>query len=325
MRSIFAQTLCLASLCVACAASPPRARTPAPADTDAAVAASPPDAATDAPVAPAAPRFGGARVLFEAPWPGATTPGLVAAVITGLQHTEEGVQAITVGAPGLSSPMFPITLDGGARARGLSLLDATGDGAVDAVVWLDQSTRAPNAAPQSVMVFTLRPAQPDLLPAPWTSQALGAVADEAALRAAVPALRRFVMPEEAADLDAVLLRVGFATNAQFRALLAPGGVTVCTARERNARPHSRRCNRLAPAALTEARLDELRRSIQLTGGTDNPDETAIVDDTRRCNVTATMAGCDVPTGGPASTTVTFSNTAPARRIVRIEYVAYEDS
>ncbi|MDB4931267.1 MAG: hypothetical protein JWM10_3751 [Myxococcaceae bacterium] len=318
---------CLAPLlALGCASAPP----PAATTTAAPVAA--PATAADAAVAavdePAAePRFSGASVLFEEPWPQPDAPSLRFAVVTTAPGPDPGVTTVAwETAPGqdevdLTAPLPPTAL-----VQRVSMLDATGDGAADAVVWIDPTALPPEQPAHSAVVFTLGGPRHQPRRATWTSLALGAVADDAALRAAAATVRSFALPEGAPSLDAVVLRLGFATAAQFRSLVAPGGLVVCDSAAGNAHPHYRRCRTLAAAALTDAFYAEhLRGTVALFQSPADPDDAPLVDSYERCRTLGARVVCGIPTGGPATTALTFTGPAAARRLARVETTVFEDS
>lgn len=309
-----------------CASSPPPAP-PTTAPTASVVAV--PDAAVAAVAAadagPAEPRFSGAPVLFEAPWPLPAVPGLRFALL----DTPDQPGSTRVGwedATGRSGTSLLPGLPGGERAQRISMLDVTGDGAVDAVVWLDPASVPSAAVAHRVEVFTWSAPQHEPSRAAWTSLALGAVADDDALRAAAAAARSFVLPERAPSLDAVVLRLGFATAAQFRSLIAPGGLVRCDVATGNARPHYRRCRTLTAAAVTDAFYAEhLRGTITLFESPADPDDAALIDSYEACRTVGARVVCGIPTGGPATTDLTFTGPASARRLSRVDTTVYEDS
>lgn len=324
-QMIHRRALFLAPLLVAgCASAPPPAPSTnaiAPAATAVAVA-EPADAAA---AGPSEPRFSGARVLLEAPWPLPAVPGLRFALLDDPDQphsTRVGWEDAT-GRGGAS--LLP-GLPGDERAQRISMLDVTGDGAADAVVWLDPATVPSSAVAHRVEVFTWSAAQHEPRRAAWTSLALGAVADDDALRAAGAAARGFVLPEAAPSLDAVVLRLGFATAAQFRSLVAPGGLVRCDVATGNARPHYRRCRTLTAAAVTDAFYAEhLRATVTLFESPADPDDAALIDSYEACRTVGARVVCGIPTGGPATTDLTFTGPASARRLSRVETTVYEDS
>jgi hypothetical protein len=311
-----------ALLALGCATAAPVAR-PAPPPAPAPIAAVP------APVAapPPALRFEGATVAFEAPWALPDVPALRFALVTGVPGYEP--RATAVGwedAPGHTQVSPMMVLADTVRVQRVSIVDATGDGEPDAVVWIDPASLPPEQVPHNTAVFTWSHAQRSPRPAPWTALALGVVADEAALRAAAPTLRSFLAPGGDASLDAVMLRLGFATAAQFRSIVAPAGVVVCDSAEGNARPHYHRCRTYAPAAITDAVYAErFRGTIAVFGAPGDPDEQPLVESYERCRSLGNRVACSVPTGGPAVTVVTFAGPSEARRLTRVETTVYEDS
>lgn len=312
-----------ALLGLGCATTTPAARpTPLPAPAPTADASAPVAAAT-----PPVVRFQGATIAFEEPWAQADVPALRFALVTGVPGFEP--RATAVGwedAPGHTQVSPVMVLTETVRVQRVSIFDATGDGEPDAVVWIDPATVPPEQVAHNTAVFTWSSAQRTPRPAPWTALALGVVADDAALRAAVPTLRGFLAPTNDASLDAVMLRLGFATAAQFRAIVAPAGVVVCDGAAGNARPHYRRCRTYAPAAITDAVYAErFRGTVAVFGGSGNPDDESLVESYERCRAVGNHIGCSVPTGGPAITTVSFAGPPDARRLTRVETTVYEDS
>lgn len=312
------------SVALGCASTSPAPRSNPP-PTPAPVVVETRDAS--APVAdPPGPRFRGATVRFEAPWPQPDLPTLRFAVVTPADEPEARTAIAWETAPGrggvgVSSP-FAATV----RVLRVSILDATGDGTPDAVVWIDPASLPPEQIPHAAEVFTFDGPEREPRRAAWTSLALGVVADDDALRAAVPTLRRFVPPESAATMDAVMLRLGYATAAQFRAMVAPGGIAFCDGAAGNARPHARRCRTYAPAAVTDAVFAErVVANVALAGGSGDPDREPRVDDLERCRTVGARVVCAVPTGGPALIDVVFTGPPSARRIARVETTVYEDS
>ena len=314
----------LALVAAGCAKATPAARVSPPPPTAAEVVRDAAVVAVDAP-SPVA-RFEGARVEFEQAWPRRNRPGMRFALVSGTPGFAP--HELVVGweeAPGQARVIPMLTIPETTRVQRMSVIDVTGDGDDDVVVWVDPASLPPEQVAHSTLVFVYGGLMGPVRAA-WTSLALGVVADEAALRAAAPTLRSFVLPENAPSLDAVMLRLGFATAAQFRSLVAPGGLVVCDSATGNARPHYHRCHTYAAAAITDAVYAErIRGTITLFEDPQEPDDAPRVDSFERCRTVGVRGVCSVPTGGPATTLVVFTGPPAARRISRVETSVYEDS
>lgn len=310
-------------IALGCASTAPAARPAAPSPPTPVVDAS--AAATDAPPPP--PRFEGATVLFEVPWPQRDAPAMRFAVVTTAPGPNPATTTVAwETSPGHDQVSVLTAFPEGARPLRVSVLDVTGDGASDAVVWFDPATLPAEQVAHSTVVFMCADAGRGPVRATWTSLALGVVADEPALRAAASTARAFVMPESAPSLDAVMLRLGFATPAQFRTLVAPRGLTLCDSAAGNAHPHYHRCRTYPAAAITDALYAErIRRTVALFEGPNDPDNEPLVDSVERCRAVGNNVVCGVPTGGPAATAVTFTGPAGARHISQVETTVFEDS
>ncbi len=310
-------------MALGCASTAPAARPIAPPPAAPVVDAS--VAASDVP--PPAPRFDGATVLFEVPWPQRDAPAMRFAVVTTAPGPNPSITTVAwEPSPGHDEVSVSTPFPEGARPLRVEVLDVTGDGASDAVVWFDPATLPTEQPAHSTVVFTRGDSRREPTRATWTSLALGVVADEAALRAAASTARAFVTPENAPSLDAVMLRLGFATPAQFRSLVAPRGLTLCDSAAGNAHPHYHRCRTYPAAAITDALYaDRIRATITLFEAPHDPDDSPLVDSAERCRAVRNDVVCGVPTGGPASTVVVFTGPAAARRIARVETTVYEDS
>jgi hypothetical protein len=209
-----------------------------------------------------------------------------------------------------------IVLDQKVRVTRLALIDATGDGRPDLVVWFDPASLGSDASPRSQYVFrverdrgTLRFDQDE-----WTEAALGVLADDAALRAAVPKLRTFAFPDETIATELIVLRMRFATASDFRALVADAGLELCDENSGNATPHGKHCNHYTKTEITDAVFaDRIKQS-----------ETSFFG-MHSCSRTRGLETCTLETGGPSLLDFVFIGQGAARRLREINSVAFENT
>ncbi|MDP3276709.1 MAG: hypothetical protein Q8Q09_16035 [Deltaproteobacteria bacterium] len=105
--------------------------------------------------------------------------------------------------------------------------------------------------------------------------------------------------------------------AQLRALIAPEGLNVCTARmldDERLVNRRRRCQLRAPAALTDAELTRLRRGWRFSR---RESDTLLLWGRLSCRRTAEGELCRGVVAGPAGTHFEFRVTAGVRQLVRV--------
>lgn len=234
---------------------------------------------------------------------------------------EDGYPSVEVAVDGRTPE--PLLLAEKVRVTRLAVIDATGDGRPDLVVWIDPSSGETTTSPRSQFVFrvdrdgeVLRFEQDY-----WTEAALGVVADDAALRERVPKLHAFAPPDETTASELLVLEMRYATAEQLRSLVAPTGLDVCEESSGNALPHGKRCKHYTKAHITDAFFaDELKKKLMMGDPSDTP-----MPGVKRCKPARGGELCAQETGGPADLEFLFDGKGSARRLREINFNVYESS
>jgi hypothetical protein len=200
----------------------------------------------------------------------------------------------------------------------LATLDVNGDGRADLLAFGDGAPVHDGAA-GSALAFDLPPERDQAIRLAAASAALDGARDVDQARARLP-LARGLAPEDVGTSTALSLlgRLTFASAAQVRALLAPGGVEVCDLSQPRGRAASRRCRRLTARATDDALLRDVRREV----------EDAFADSVLQftCESTARGDVCRAQhaAGGQLQEFV-FRGAGPARRLARVQSTDFPDA
>jgi hypothetical protein len=116
----------------------------------------------------------------------------------------------------------------------------------------------------------------------------------------------------------LLGRLSFATAAQLRAVLAPGGVDVCALSASRGRTIGRQCRRLTGRATDAVLLRDVRQEIE------NAFADSVLDFT--CESTARGDVCRARhAAGGQLQEFTFSGVGAARRLARVQSTDFPDA
>ena len=146
--------------------------------------------------------------------------------------------------------------------------------------------------------------------------------DEA--RALLPRLYDYLPPAEDVTAASMTLRMGRATPAQLRALIAPGGVSICETASGNRHPHSHTCRLYHGAQLTDAVLDRLPGGFTDWDDEERPPNRMWADDVH-CSSERRRTTCSANTGGPAFIVWTYQGQGASLRLLSVDVDVFEDS
>ena len=156
----------------------------------------------------------------------------------------------------------------------------------------------------------------------WTEAAIGVASSDEQLRDAASKVRTFAVPDATVSTEVIVLRLPFATAAQFRSLVVPEGLDVCSEQTGNATPHGKECNHYARNQLTESVLATL--GIVRIPFTDDRDAEPDYRGAERCELrAASEQTCSLGTGGPANREFVFVGSGARRQLKEITLRFYE--
>ncbi len=250
----------------------------------------------------------GAREVHA--WSDGTRIGLAS-----MPSGDDGVHAL---GPKDAKPTLVGTLSG--KATATAWLDVDGDDSPELVVWAEGDPSV--YGQRKGRVASLRRIE----------ELLRGATTVAAVTARRPFLRGYVAPAAGVSARDVLLSLRFATDDQVRALVGPGGVSFCTIRVGNAKPHKNVCRTVLPAKLTRKDLDEeLRGRNAIEDYEGEPYEVPGVQgggwgvNAPTCKATSVGAACTANMGGPGNWDWDFTGVGAALRLVKISDVVYEST
>jgi hypothetical protein len=218
---------------------------------------------------------------------------------------------------------FDLSLD--ARVERLSVVDVTGDGLPDLVVWVHPCSGPGVECKRNTYVFAAEHEATRgfrFKELHWTEAALGIVSSDDELRAAAPRLRSFVAPDATLPTTLLWLRMAFATVDDLRALTAPGGLDVCEKRSGHATPHGKHCTHSARQNVTADVIRSHLGGLEFTLG----DDESIGLNGELCARTREGDSelCSRGTGGPANVELRFTGVGAKRRLSEVTLDMYEN-
>jgi hypothetical protein len=154
---------------------------------------------------------------------------------------------------------------------------------------------------------------------PWTAAALGVMSGDQQLRDTAPRLRTFPVVDDKLPTEQLVLRLGYATAAQVRSLIGPGGLDLCQEHSGHATSQGKQCTHYTRAQLTDTELATL--GITFSGERDRePDYYGV----QPCSRTGHWEVCAQGTGGPENILFYFTGNGAGRQLLEINHDAYED-
>jgi hypothetical protein len=234
----------------------------------------------------------------------------------------EGGADVEIAISGTPEPEH-LSLGSSVRVTRLSVLDVTGDGQPEVVVWIDPASGPAYESARSTYVFEVEVLDRQagglrVSERRWTEAALGVVSSTEELRDAASRLRTFPGGDRELPAELLVLRLGYATADQFRSLVGPGGLDVCQEQSGNARPHGKHCTHYTRAQLTDAVFATL--GIAFSGERDDEPEYHAV---QPCSRSGHSELCAQGTGGPANLEFVFTGSGAGRQLQEINHDEYE--
>jgi hypothetical protein len=200
----------------------------------------------------------------------------------------------------------------------LATLDVNGDGRAELLAF-GEGAGVQGGAAGSVLVFDLPPERDQALHLIAASAALDGARDVDQARARLPLSRGLGLDDiGTSSVVSLLGRLSFATAAQLRAVLAPGGVDVCALSASRGRTIGRQCRRLTGRATDAVLLRDVRQEIE------NAFADSVLDFT--CESTARGDVCRARhAAGGQLQEFTFSGVGAARRLARVQSTDFPDA